>query len=225
MRVRRALARKHRRSHAVACGLRLAPSPVTSRCKLPDSQLEPVKWADVEGWAADDQLAAFAAYQTSCQPFRKVKRPRDERPVVRRALGGVPARGCGAAGQRADAARAFFEENFRPVRIAQLGERGRLSDRLLRADRAGFALSQSGIPRPALSAAAATSSPPATSRVPTTFPTRACRSDAATKQTRSCPITIAARSRKARSTARSSKSAGSRIRSKRWRFRSRGRRA
>ena len=29
--------------------------------KLADSQLEPVKWTDVEGWAADDQLAAFAA--------------------------------------------------------------------------------------------------------------------------------------------------------------------
>ena len=49
--------------------------------KLADSQLEPVKWTDVEGWATDDQLAAFAAYQTSCQPFLKIKRPRDERPI------------------------------------------------------------------------------------------------------------------------------------------------
>src|SRR6516164_4206228 len=37
--------------------------------KLADSQLEPVKWDDVDGWAADDHLAAFAAFQVSCQPF------------------------------------------------------------------------------------------------------------------------------------------------------------
>ena len=49
--------------------------------KLADTQLEPAKWADVAGWAADDHLAAFAAYQTICQLFRNVKRPRDDRPV------------------------------------------------------------------------------------------------------------------------------------------------
>src|SRR5947209_8125092 len=49
--------------------------------KLPDAQLEPVKWSDLDGWAADDHSAAFAAYQTSCRSFRKVKRPRDERPI------------------------------------------------------------------------------------------------------------------------------------------------
>ena len=40
--------------------------------KLADTQLEPVKWADVAGWTADDHLAAFAAYQTSCKTFRSV---------------------------------------------------------------------------------------------------------------------------------------------------------
>ncbi|HET9245411.1 MAG TPA: hypothetical protein VFO15_06375, partial [Xanthobacteraceae bacterium] len=38
--------------------------------KLADSQLEPIKWGDVDGWAADDHLAAFAAFQVSCQTFR-----------------------------------------------------------------------------------------------------------------------------------------------------------
>src|SRR5262249_54534370 len=41
--------------------------------KLADSQLEPVKWADVVGWAADDHLAAFAAFKASCQTFRNSK--------------------------------------------------------------------------------------------------------------------------------------------------------
>ena len=80
-----------------------------------------MKWADVEGWAADDQLAAFAAYQTSCQTFLKIKRPRDERPIYG-ALWEVCRRAAAVRPATAEAARAFFEENFRPVRIARLGE-------------------------------------------------------------------------------------------------------
>src|ERR1700719_1653972 len=38
--------------------------------KLADSALEPVKWSDLEGWTADDHLAAFGTYQTSCQALR-----------------------------------------------------------------------------------------------------------------------------------------------------------
>ena len=49
--------------------------------KLADAQLEPVKWSDLPGWTADDHLAAFAAFQVSCRPFRSAKRPRDTRPV------------------------------------------------------------------------------------------------------------------------------------------------
>ena len=90
--------------------------------QLPDSQLEQIKWSQLEGWAADDHKAAFAAFQTSCQPFRKVKQPRDQRPVYgalwelcrRTATMRPPANGR--------AARAFFEDNFRPVRITKLGD-------------------------------------------------------------------------------------------------------
>jgi membrane-bound lytic murein transglycosylase A len=89
--------------------------------KLADSQLEPVKWADVDGWAADDQLAAFAAYQTSCQSFRNIKRPRDDRPIYN-ALWEVCRRASGVRPANKEAARRFFEDNFRPVQIARLGE-------------------------------------------------------------------------------------------------------
>ena len=89
--------------------------------KLADSQLEPVKWTDVEGWAADDQLAAFAAYQTSCQPFLKIKRPRDDRPIYS-ALWEACRRAAALRPASAEDARAFFEANFRPVRISRLGE-------------------------------------------------------------------------------------------------------
>jgi membrane-bound lytic murein transglycosylase A len=88
---------------------------------LPDSQLEPVAWTDLEGWAVDDHLAAFAAYRTSCQPFLNVKQPHDERPVYQ-ALWEVCRRAARVKPADAAAARAFFEDNFRPVRIARLGE-------------------------------------------------------------------------------------------------------
>jgi membrane-bound lytic murein transglycosylase len=108
-----------------AAGLGLADraraEPGDEPFKLADSQLEPVKWTDVEGWAADDHLAAFTAYQTSCQVFLKIKRPPDDRPIAgglwdacRRAAALRPSSG--------EEARAFFEANFRPVRIARLGE-------------------------------------------------------------------------------------------------------
>jgi len=89
--------------------------------KLADSQLEPVKWGNVEGWAGDDHLAAFAAFQASCQTFRNVKRPDDDRPIYN-ALREVCRRAASARPSNKEAARRFFEDNFRPVQITRLGE-------------------------------------------------------------------------------------------------------
>src|SRR5262249_21805424 len=89
--------------------------------KLADSQLEPVKWVQVDGWAADDHLAAFAAFQASCQTLRNAKRPDDERPIYS-ALREVCRRATTARPANKEAARRFFEDNFRPVQIARLGE-------------------------------------------------------------------------------------------------------
>src|SRR5262250_2405759 len=76
----------------------LCAEPADEPFKLADTELEPVEWADLAGWAADDHLAAFATYQTSCKTFRNGKEPRDERPVYnalrevcRRAAGVRPA--------------------------------------------------------------------------------------------------------------------------------------
>ena len=90
--------------------------------KLPDAQLEPAKWSDLPGWAADDHLAAFGAFMISCQPFIKAKgAPRDTRPVAL-ALGELCRKHANLKPKNAAAARAFFEENFRPVRITKLGD-------------------------------------------------------------------------------------------------------
>jgi membrane-bound lytic murein transglycosylase A len=89
--------------------------------KLAGSQLEPVKWSELAGWAADDHLAAFAAYQAGCRAARK--RPRtDDTAQISGALSNVCRKALALQPQDSDAARAFFEQNFQPVRIARLGE-------------------------------------------------------------------------------------------------------
>jgi len=89
--------------------------------KLPGSQLEPIKWTELAGWPADDHLAAFAAYQASCRALRKNPHSGDDRPI-HRALWNVCRRALVLRPQDSHSARAFFEENFHPVRIAPLGE-------------------------------------------------------------------------------------------------------
>jgi membrane-bound lytic murein transglycosylase A len=75
----------------------------------------------VAGWPADDHLAAFAAYQGSCQALRNIAHPDDHRPIYR-ALWKVRRRALDLRPQESNTARAFFEENFQPGRIARLGE-------------------------------------------------------------------------------------------------------
>jgi membrane-bound lytic murein transglycosylase A len=90
--------------------------------KIPNSQLEPVAWSALDGWAGDDHAAGFATFLDSCKAVaRRSTSARDTRPmyrglidVCRRALKAVPLDGPGA--------RKFFEENFRPLRIAALGD-------------------------------------------------------------------------------------------------------
>src|SRR5260370_40494778 len=89
--------------------------------KFPSSQLEPVKWSELAGWTADDHLAAFAAYQTSCQPLLKIRRT-DERGDLSAALSNVCRKAANLQPQDTETARAFFEQNFQPVRIGRLGE-------------------------------------------------------------------------------------------------------
>jgi membrane-bound lytic murein transglycosylase A len=90
---------------------------------IPDTQLEPVPWRDLDGWAADDHAAAFATFRVSCEPLLRQRHGADGRPI-HGALREVCKRAAAAGnlGSDKDKARAFFEDNFRPVRIARLGE-------------------------------------------------------------------------------------------------------
>ena len=89
--------------------------------QIPDTQLEPIKWSDLAGWASDDHGAAFAAFQASCEAFNRQRQLSDTRAVAA-ALRDICKRMPRSGTLKGDKARAFFEENFRPVRIARLGE-------------------------------------------------------------------------------------------------------
>ena len=89
--------------------------------KFSGSQLEPMKWSELAGWTADDHLAAFAAYQTSCQALLKIRRS-DERAELSGALSSVCRKAAGLQPQDTETARGFFEQNFQPLRIGRLGE-------------------------------------------------------------------------------------------------------
>ncbi|HEY7972839.1 MAG TPA: lytic transglycosylase, partial [Xanthobacteraceae bacterium] len=88
--------------------------------RFADTALEPLAWSDLDGWAQDNHAEAFATFRASCRAV--VGRARwgdDPRPILpvlaevcRKALAAPPTSN----------ARAFFEENFRPVRIYKLGD-------------------------------------------------------------------------------------------------------
>ena len=111
----------------VTLGL-LAALPIAARdvdpLQAPDTQLEPVDWSEVDGWADDDHAAAFGTFRTSCNPFLARRAGSDGRPI-HQALREVCRRAAAAGALAGDKvkAREFFEQNFRPVRIAKLGEK------------------------------------------------------------------------------------------------------
>ena len=85
-----------------------------------NTQYEPVAFEAIDGWAADDHAAAYAAFLSSCRAvIGGSKGSRDTRPVYP-ALVEVCRRARAAVPLEAEAARRFFEENFRPLRIAKL---------------------------------------------------------------------------------------------------------
>ncbi len=91
---------------------------------FPGTWSEAVSFAALPGWAEDRQDLAFRAFLISCRQVMAARNPPRSAPVVWQALRDVCPRALGLpqpVGR--DAARAFFEAEFRPVRIAQFGER------------------------------------------------------------------------------------------------------
>jgi membrane-bound lytic murein transglycosylase A len=90
--------------------------------EISGSQYIPVAWADIAGWRDDDHLAAYKAFRVSCKPIAA----QHNTPADPKALGTSLRDPCRAARavdiSDGPKAKAFFEEQFLPLRISRLGE-------------------------------------------------------------------------------------------------------
>ena len=106
----------------------LAAFATVARCaerepiKFPDTQYEPVEWGSLDGWASDDHAAAFATFLESCRALNGGRQPPAETSKIADALRAVCVRAVAAIPLEEEGARQFFEDNFRPLRIAKLGD-------------------------------------------------------------------------------------------------------
>jgi membrane-bound lytic murein transglycosylase A len=90
--------------------------------QISGSQYESLAWSDMPGWSEDDHLAAYKTFRASCKPIAA----QHGLPSEAKGLGISLRDPCRVAKglELSDAlkAKAFFEENFLPLRISRLGE-------------------------------------------------------------------------------------------------------
>src|SRR5262249_52558729 len=98
------------------------PSDVPGPIRFRDAQVEPVGWQTIDGWDKDDHAAAFATFLVSCRPIALTAHPPGEPRPMYGALHAVCRRALRAGPLGEAAAKKFFEDNFRPVRITRLGD-------------------------------------------------------------------------------------------------------
>jgi membrane-bound lytic murein transglycosylase A len=92
--------------------------------KIPHSEYDALAWHEVQGWMDDDHSEAFATFLASCRPILKSSaKSRSERGETFRALYEVCDRAMSAVPLDANGARAFFEQNFRPIQLTANGEK------------------------------------------------------------------------------------------------------
>jgi membrane-bound lytic murein transglycosylase A len=113
--------------------VRIAHAPPIEHRQLPYPRLDwpleisggqyaPVAWNDISGWSADDHLQAYKAFRLSCKPIVAQQGPSTDPKALGTSLRD-PCRAARAADLSDGAsAKAFFEENFLPLRISRLGE-------------------------------------------------------------------------------------------------------
>lgn len=89
---------------------------------FPEAQYEFVDFAGLDGWSTDKQAEVFSGFRKSCEVLMKRKDVADVR-AMEKALREVCPRALKLPEKIDDAAaKKFFEENFRPVRVSKLGE-------------------------------------------------------------------------------------------------------
>ena len=109
--------------HAEQNSVRQLPYPhLEWPFEINGGQYLPVAWADIAGWNDDDHLQAFKAFRVSCKSIAAQQDP----PSDPKALGTSLRDPCRAARATdisdSAGAKAFFEQQFLPLRISRLGE-------------------------------------------------------------------------------------------------------
>ncbi len=108
-------------AYGLALGLVAAAFPA-SAMKLRNAAVEPLTFADLNGWRDDDHARAFKAFLKSCGAILNgSKALRRARPVYN-GLYEVCERAVAAGSLDRDQARDFFEANFNPVRLMPIGQ-------------------------------------------------------------------------------------------------------
>ena len=98
-----------------------SPPSRTEALKIPGASLERISFDKLDGWTRDDHSNAFSTFQASCRPIVRSTSSNDMRPV-HAALMAVCARALKAGPLNTEASRQFFEANFLPIRIRNLGD-------------------------------------------------------------------------------------------------------
>jgi len=102
-----------------------ASTPVSARggISFRNAQIEQLSFTALDGWANDDHAAAFETFLKSCGAvLNGTKVMRLVRPVFG-ALFKVCERAVAAGTLDREHARAFFEDNFKPLRVMPVGQR------------------------------------------------------------------------------------------------------
>jgi peptidoglycan lytic transglycosylase A len=99
-----------------------APTLAAGGMNLRSAQVERLSFSALDGWKDDDHAAAFDTFLKSCGPIlNTTKGMRSARPVLG-ALFKVCERAVAVGQLDRDHARAFFEDNFKPVRVKPAGQ-------------------------------------------------------------------------------------------------------
>ncbi|MEX0591092.1 MAG: MltA domain-containing protein [Xanthobacteraceae bacterium] len=99
------------------------PLAAAKPLRIPNTELEPAFFADLNGWLEDDHAVAFLTFQNSCEPILRRRTVKMDVKPLERALR-EPCERASLLKEPvgAETARVFFEQNFRPVRISKIGE-------------------------------------------------------------------------------------------------------
>jgi membrane-bound lytic murein transglycosylase A len=118
-------AARHARSHSRPYAATSRPLPYPDLelpLQISGGQYMTVAWSDIIGWSEDDHLAAYKAFRVSCKPIAAQTQPAAEAKALGSSLRDPCRVAKGLELSDGAKAKAFFEEQFTPLRISRLGE-------------------------------------------------------------------------------------------------------